>query len=31
MSERKNVYVSFKGDRDRLWALISRDIRIVAI
>ena len=31
MSEQKNVYASFKGDRDRLWALISRDLRIVAI
>lgn len=31
MSERKNVYVSFKRDRDRLWALISRDLRIVAV
>jgi hypothetical protein len=24
-------YQSFKNDRDRLWALISRDIRIVAV
>jgi hypothetical protein len=31
MSERKNVYASFKRDRDRLWALISRDLRIVAV
>jgi hypothetical protein len=31
MSERKNAYASFKCDRDRLWALISRDLRIVAI
>jgi hypothetical protein len=27
----KNVYVSFKSDRQRLWALISRDLRIVAV
>lgn len=23
-----NPYVSFKSDRDRLWALVSRDVRI---
>jgi hypothetical protein len=27
----KNVYASFKNDRERLWALISRDLRIVAV
>lgn len=30
-SEAKGVYASFKGDRARLWALISRDLRIVAV
>jgi len=27
----KCVYASFKCDRQRLWALISRDLRIVAV
>jgi hypothetical protein len=27
----KSVYSSFKSDRQRLWALISRDLRIVAV
>ncbi len=31
MSEQRSIYASFKHDRERLWALISRDIRIVAI
>jgi hypothetical protein len=31
MSEQKNIYSSFKNDKERLWALISRDLRIVAI
>ncbi len=31
MSEQMNVYASFKRDRERLWALVSRDVRIVAI
>lgn len=26
-----NPYVSFKNDRDRLWALVSRDVRIVIV
>lgn len=26
-----NPYTSFKSDRERLWALISRDLRIVAV
>jgi hypothetical protein len=29
--ESKCVYASFKSDRQRLWALISRDLRIVAV
>jgi len=29
--EFKCVYASFKSDRQRLWALISRDLRIVAV
>ena len=29
--EFKCVYASFKSDRLRLWALISRDLRIVAV
>jgi len=29
--EFKCVYASFKSDRRRLWALISRDLRIVAV
>lgn len=29
--EFKSVYASFKSDRQRLWALISRDLRIVAV
>ena len=24
-------YASFKNDRERLWALVSRDLRIVAV
>lgn len=24
-------YESFKNDRDRLWALVSRDVRIVLV
>lgn len=31
MFEQKSIYASFKCDRDRLWALIARDLRIVAI
>lgn len=31
MSEQKNAYSSFKNDKKRLWALISRDLRILAI
>lgn len=31
MFDRKNVYASFNHDRERLWAMISRDIRIVAV
>jgi hypothetical protein len=27
----KGVYACFKNDRERLWALISRDLRIVAV
>lgn len=27
----KCVYASFKNDRERLWALISRDIRMVVV
>ena len=27
----KCVYASFKNDRGRLWALVSRDLRMVAI
>jgi hypothetical protein len=30
-NESKCVYVSFKNDRERLWALVSRDLRIVAV
>ncbi len=30
-SESKSVYASFKNDRERLWALVSRDLRIVAV
>ena len=30
-NEFKCVYASFKSDRQRLWALISRDLRIVAV
>ncbi|MES2611112.1 MAG: hypothetical protein V4679_12770 [Pseudomonadota bacterium] len=26
-----SVYASFKNDRERLWALVSRDLRIVAV
>ncbi len=26
-----NPYASFKKDRDRLWALVSRDIRIIIV
>lgn len=26
-----NPYVSFKNDRDRLWAFVSRDARIVFV
>jgi hypothetical protein len=26
-----NPYVSFKNDRDRLWALVSRDLRIIIV
>ncbi|MBX9792736.1 MAG: hypothetical protein K2Y02_00410 [Burkholderiaceae bacterium] len=29
--ESLNLYASFKSDRARLWALISRDLRIVAV
>jgi hypothetical protein len=29
--ESGNIYSSFKNDRQRLWALISRDLRIVAV
>ena len=29
--ESGNPYISFKCDRERLWALISRDLRIVAV
>lgn len=29
--ESKCVYASFKSDQQRLWALISRDLRIVAV
>ena len=29
--EAANLYSGFKNDRDRLWALISRDLRIVAV
>jgi hypothetical protein len=29
--ETANAYTSFKRDRERLWALISRDLRIVAV
>lgn len=29
--ESHNLYAGFKNDRDRLWALISRDLRIVAV
>lgn len=32
MSRRSgSLYASFKSDRERLWALISRDLRIVAV
>ena len=30
-NESKCVYASFKSDRERLWALVSRDLRMVAI
>jgi hypothetical protein len=30
-SESKGVYASFKNDRDRLRAMISRDLRIVIV
>lgn len=29
--EFKSEYASFKSDRGRLWALVSRDLRMVAI
>ncbi len=29
--ESKCFYASFKNDRERLWALISRDLRMVAV
>lgn len=29
--KRDSPYCSFKSDRDRLWALVSRDIRLVLI
>jgi len=29
--KRANPYCEFKNDRDRLWALIARDVRDVAI
>lgn len=29
--EAENIYTSFKSDRDRLWALISRDVRIIIV
>jgi hypothetical protein len=29
--ETANAYTSFKRDREKLWALISRDLRIVAV
>lgn len=29
--ESHNLYSTFRNDRDRLWALISRDLRIVAV
>lgn len=29
--EAPNLYSGFRNDRDRLWALISRDLRIVAV
>lgn len=29
--ESKCVYASFKNDRERLWALVSRDLRMVAV
>jgi hypothetical protein len=31
MIKRGNPYESFKNDRDRLFALMSRDIRIVLV
>ena len=31
MATRPNPYCAFKNDRDRLWALIARDVRDVAI
>ena len=30
-SAEHSPYCAFKSDRDRLWALISRDIRLVLI
>lgn len=31
MIRRGGPYESFKSDRDRLWALVSRDVRIVLV
>lgn len=31
MKRDDNPYVSFKNDRDRLWALVSRDVRIAVV
>lgn len=31
MATRSNPYCSFKNDRDRLWALVARDVRDIAI
>ena len=31
MMKRGNPYESFKNDRDRLFALMSRDVRIVLV
>ena len=31
MIKRGGPYESFKNDRDRLWALVSRDVRIVLV
>lgn len=30
-SKGSNPYFAFKSDRDRLWALVSRDARLVLI